>query len=315
VTKRNVSEGAEELLDVYYPVLDYGFVALVDYMGNDQSVERSARVSYGNGTRAVSDTTNLIRYLMRHDHSTPFESVELVFHMAMPIFVARQIVRHRTASLNEASARYSLMSEVMYWPEKFRLQSANNKQGSSREALVNEDIQEAQQALGTSYDEARWGYNLLNDMGVARELSRIVMPVGAYTEWYWKVDLRNLLHFLNLRTHPHAQLEVREYADVMAAMLQHAYPIIYQAWRDYQGDAIKFTRLELDVLSSLSAEGNPSELKLTLLTEMGNLSARERGEFQSKLEQMKSQSRPGFALPLQTMTPDEARARYLGKVS
>lgn len=316
---RNVSEGAEKLLDVYYPVLDHGFVSLVDYMGSDDSVERAARVSYGKGTRKRSDTETLIRYLMRHDHSTPFESIELVFHMAMPIFVARQVVRHRTASINEASARYSLMPEATYIPEEYRIQSKTNKQGSSHaEVLVAGAHLTAQNYLELSYEKAWGAYNYMIGEGVARELARIVTPVGAYTEWYWKIDLRNLLHFLSLRTHSHAQIEVREFAYVIAGIVSEAFPIVFEAWRDYDLGAVKLTHPEIVLLSKQpEILGDPG---LIDKIDSNKLTPREIGEFKSKVQYIAAQDMfstlyndPKFKLPSEGITPEEANLRLHGE--
>ena len=199
-TKRPTNAAAEEILGGYFPVLDHGFVALVDYMGTDDDVERAARVSYGYGTRKVSRTRGLVRYLRRHLHTTPSEMVELKFHCAMPMFVARQWIRHRTASVNEYSARYSLLPLLFYKPEaeNFALQSRSNRQGRGERAKA-EVYSSAVERWERVRSEASGGYQWLIEEEVAREIARIDLPLSTYTQWYWKIDLHNLLHFLTLR--------------------------------------------------------------------------------------------------------------------
>ncbi len=235
-TKRPTSAAAEEILGGYFPVLDHGFVALVDYMGDDASVERAARVSYGHGTRRVSRTRGLLRYLRRHLHTTPSEMVELNFHCAMPIFVARQWVRHRTASVNEYSGRYSLMPLLFYSPrrEHFALQSESGNQGRAVEAAGAELHAEAVRRWEGARARVAADYGWLAGENVARELARIDLPLSTYTQWYWKIDLHNLLHFLTLRVDPHAQWEIREYGRVIAGMVKRVAPLSYEAWMDYQ---------------------------------------------------------------------------------
>ena len=197
---------AEEILGGYFPVLDHGFVSLVDYMGSDDSVERAARVSYGYGTRHTSATRGLIRYLRRHKHTTPSEMVELKFHCAMPMFVARQWIRHRTASVNEYSGRYSLMPLLFYSPPKdqFSLQSPTNNQGRG-DVASDAQYAEATRRWDEIRSRAAEAYTWMVEEDLARELARIDLPMSTYTQWYWKVDLHNLLHFLTLRVDPHAQ--------------------------------------------------------------------------------------------------------------
>ncbi|NIP81529.1 MAG: FAD-dependent thymidylate synthase, partial [Gemmatimonadetes bacterium] len=216
-TKRPTIAAAEEILGGYFPVLDHGFVALVDYMGSDEDIERAARVSYGYGTRKVSQTRGLVRYLRRHKHTTPSEMVELKFHVCMPIFVARQWIRHRTANVNEYSGRYSLMPLLFYTPgsDDFALQSADNKQGRLPRGADPELYREAVQRWEATRRRAADDYEWLVGQDVARELARIDLPLSTYTQWYWKIDLHNLLHFLTLRADPHAQYEIRAYAEVM----------------------------------------------------------------------------------------------------
>ena len=252
-TRRSVSPGAEEILGRYFPVLDHGFVALVDYMGSDVDIERAARVSYGFGTRKLSQTRGLLRYLRRHKHTTPSEMVELKFHCSMPIFVARQWIRHRTANVNEMSGRYSLMPMLFYQPpeEQLLAQSAQNHQGRAG-ALLDANVRaEAFQRWQALRADAVATYEWLNGHEVAREIARIDLPLSTYTQWYWKIDLHNLLHFLTLRVDAHAQWEIQEFGRVMAGMLKRVAPISYEAWIDYDVCGAHLSRMELDVLRSL----------------------------------------------------------------
>ncbi len=258
-TRRPTVPAAEEILGGYFPVLDHGFVALVDYMGTDDSVERAARVSYGYGTRKVSATRGLIRYLRRHLHTTPSEMVEFKFHCAMPMFVARQWIRHRTASVNEYSGRYSLMPLLFYSPEhdQFSLQSATSNQGRAPGSVSPEFYREAMRRWDDVRTRAADDYGWLVGENVARELARIDLPLSTYTQWYWKIDLHNLLHFLTLRVDDHAQWEIQEYGRVMAGMVKRVAPLSYEAWIDYQVMGDKLTGGEIAALSRLvSADGD-----------------------------------------------------------
>ncbi|MGH7447330.1 MAG: FAD-dependent thymidylate synthase, partial [Longimicrobiales bacterium] len=252
-TKRPTNPAAEEILGQYFPVLDHGFVSLVDYMGTDDSIERAARVSYGYGTRRASQTRGLIRYLRRHRHTTPSEMVELKFHCAMPMFVARQWIRHRTANVNEYSGRYSLMPLLFYTPrsEDFSLQSKQNNQGRSTDAAGSALYHEATSRWERMCTDAAEAYGWLVAEDVAREIARIELPLSTYTQWYWKIDLHNLLHFLTLRVDAHAQLEIRAFAEVMAGMVKRVAPLSYEAWIDYDVAGGHFSRGELAVLRSL----------------------------------------------------------------
>lgn len=263
-TRRPVSEGAEKWLGVPIKCLDHGFVYLVDYMGNDQSIEQAARVSYGAGTRKTSETVGLIRYLRRHDHTTPFEMTELKFHAKMPIFVARQWVRHRTASINEYSGRYSILDREFYVPDQavIAAQSATNRQG--RGEVVPPEYAEKVRSLiidGALNQYATYE-ELLNDDGsgkpqhpdtpmLTRELARIDLGLNFYTQWYWKVNLHNFMRFSRLRMDSHAQYEIRVYADAMARIAGEAFPIAWRAFEDYELNATRFSRPELDVLKTL----------------------------------------------------------------
>jgi thymidylate synthase (FAD) len=235
---------------------DHGLVALVDVMPRlapvgktaDAAIVQAARVSYGQGTKQVSEDRGLIRYLMRHRHTTPMEMVEFKFHHAMPIFVARQWIRHRTANVNEYSGRYSVVRDRFYHPspEDVRKQSLTNRQGGS-EPMDNLTAQEFCQYLEKA--EALYAdYQSLVDKGVARELARIGLPVSIYTEWYWKIDLHNLFHFLSLRMDPHAQQEIRDYANAMFALIQPIVPIAAEAFLDYNFESMHLSRLEIEAL-------------------------------------------------------------------
>lgn len=280
---RNKQAGT--LLDKEFKVLDHGFVRLVDYMGSDAAIVQAARVSYGEGTKKVSEDRALIRYLMRRRHTSPFEMVEFKFHVKLPIFVARQWIRHRTANVNEYSGRYSVMKEEFYIPEAkdIRFQSTVNKQSRSEEEVPDElkqrFIEFLQKTHAASYEE----YQRLIDEGLARELARIGLPLSLYTEWYWKIDLHNLFHFLRLRLDPHAQLEIRQYAHVMADMVKVVCPLAYEAFMDYSFNALSFSGPELKVLKA-----HLSDLSLTKEDLVAHgLSKREADELLEKLEKIK----------------------------
>jgi thymidylate synthase (FAD) len=252
-TKRPTSPAAEEILGLYFPVLDHGFVSLVDYMGTDECVERAARVSYGYGTRARNATRGLLRYLRRHKHTTPSEMVELKFHCCMPMFIARQWIRHRTANVNEYSGRYSLMPMLFYRPDAAQLQtqSKQNNQGRSGQAVSGGLYDEAIRRWEAIRKESTEAYSWLTGNEVARELARIDLPLSTYTQWYWKIDLHNLLHFLTLRVDSHAQWEIQEYGRVMAGMLKRVAPLSYEAWIDYDVCGTHVSRGELESLRAL----------------------------------------------------------------
>ena len=229
--------------------LDKGFVRLVDSMGGDDAIVQAARVSYGKGTSKVSQDRGLIRYLMRHRHTTPFEMVEFKFHCKMPIFVARQWVRHRTANINEYSLRYSEARDEFYYPDpaQIQYQSALNKQGRSGKVpkkLTNKVLQYFKEISEKSFDM----YQELNEAGLARELIRAILPVNLYTEWYWKNDLHNLLHFIGLRSDSHAQYEIRVFSDAMAESVKKAAPHAWEAYQDYVVKGMRFSRIERSLL-------------------------------------------------------------------
>ena len=238
------------------PIHEHGFIALVDAMPRlvpegqtaDSAIVQSARVSYGQGTKMVSEDRGLVRYLMRHRHSTPFEMVEFKFHIAMPIFIARQWIRHRTANVNEYSARYSIMPDRFYRPdiENVRKQSKSNRQGGEGpiEAGTAEEFLKLLESAEANYAK----YLELTEKGVARELARAVLPVSVYTEWYWKCDLHNIFHFLSLRMDPHAQIEIQDYAKAMYALIKPIVPVACEAFEDYRLNAMHLTGLEIDAI-------------------------------------------------------------------
>ena len=280
-TRRPISQGLEAILHNVFPVLDHGFIRVVDYMGNDSSVVQAARVSYGTGTKRRSEDAGLINYLMRHRHTTPFEMAEIKLHVKLPIFVARQWIRHRTASVNEYSARYSILDREFYVPEPDRLaaQSSSNRQGRD-EPLQGEEATYVLNLLRTDADTAYEHYlDLLNEdsegnshskdrVGLARELARMNLSVNFYTQWYWKVDLLNFLKFLHLRADPHAQYEIRAYAEVLLEILEQWVPITHQAFVQYQRGATTLSANAVKVIRD-KLEGK------TVLAEDTGLSPRE----------------------------------------
>ncbi len=276
---------ADELLDKQFDVLDHGFVRLVDYMGSDAAIVQAARVSYGEGTKKVSEDRALIRYLMRNRHTSPFEMVEFKFHVRLPIFVARQWIRHRTANVNEYSGRYSVMKGEFYVPDDqdIRCQSDVNKQGRSDKEVPEAIRRRLVDYLSRSQKEAYDRYGEFVEAGLARELARIGLPLSLYTEWYWKIDLHNLMHFLRLRLDSHAQLEIRRYAEVMADIVRTVCPIAYEAFEDYSLKALGFSGPELGVLKDALADVKIDKESLV----SRGLSAREAGELLDKLEKIR----------------------------
>jgi len=248
-----VSAAAEAILDKEFPVLDKGFVRLVDYMGTDERIVQAARVSYGEGTKSVRQDKGLIDYLLRNEHTSPFEQVVFTFHCKMPVFVARQWIRHRTARLNEISGRYSVMKDEFYVPEgaDIALQSTDNKQGRSAEQLSPELQKQIQDELAAFQKQAYAGYSGLIDQGIAREVARINLPLSLYTEWYWQIDLHNLFHFLKLRMDAHAQKEIRVYAQAMHDIAKTVCPMALESFDNQIKGALKFTSRELKVLAKL----------------------------------------------------------------
>jgi len=250
-TRRVVSDGMEGHLYTAYPVLDHGFVRVIDYMGDDNAITQAARVSYGKGTKSVQNDEGLIRYLMRHWHSTPFEMCEVKLHVKLPVFVARQWIRHRTANVNEYSARYSILDREFYIPaaDALNAQSVVNNQGRG-EALTGD---EAERVLRYLRDDAMRCYDHYEEMisddgqqGLARELARMNLPANVYTQWYWKVDLHNLLHFLRLRADAHAQYEIRVYADAICKITADWVPFAYKAFEDYRMGGANLSATAMD---------------------------------------------------------------------
>ena len=290
-TRRPTVPALEDALFRIHPVLDHGFVRVVDYMGDDAAIVQAARVSYGRGTKTTNNDRGLIRYLMRHRHTTPLEMCEIKLHVKLPIFVARQWIRHRTANVNEYSARYSILDREFYLPrpEDLAVQSSTNRQGRS-------DVLTADQAakvLDLLRRDALQTYDtyesLINDDGegnpvdpespmLARELARMDLPVNYYTQWYWKIDLHNLLHFLSLRMDAHAQYEIRVYGEIIGALAKKWVPLAYEAFEDYRLGGGFFSRRELAVIK----EALDADTVNRLLPET-SLSMRERREFRKKI--------------------------------
>lgn len=286
-TRRPTVQGLEEVLFEAMPVLDHGFLRVVDYMGDDAAVVQAARVSYGRGTRKTNEDRGLIRYLMRHWHTTPFEMCEIKLHVKLPIFVARQWIRHRMASVNEYSARYSILDREFYLPDPAQLaaQSTANRQGRG-DTLDGEEAAEVLRILredaDRSYSHYQW---MLNDpdmddadpsrKGLSRELARIGLSLSTYTQWYWKVDLHNLLGFLRLRADPHAQYEIRVYAERILDIVRRWVPLSLEAFEDYRLGAVSLSAQEAEIVRQV--------LSATDLHSLANdLPARERAEFISK---------------------------------
>ena len=265
-TRRAVVAALEEILYAPLPVLDRGFVRVIDYMGDDAAIVQAARVSYGRGTRKVSDDRGLINYLMRMRHTSPFEMCELKLHVKLPIFVARQWIRHRTANVNEYSARYSVLQDEFYLPaaEHLATQSSANRQGRG-EVLAGAKAAEVQATVRRNAEEAYQRYlELLSQDaagqpldpaqdGLARELARMVLPLNTYTEWYWKTDLHNLLHFIALRADPHAQYEIRAYALVLLDVVRRWVPLTHAAFVDYRLEGVELSAKALAVVRRLLA--------------------------------------------------------------
>ncbi len=252
-TLRAVSEGMEAHLYRAHPVLDHGFIRVIDYMGDDAAIVQAARVSYGAGTKHVQNDEGLIRYLMRHWHSTPFEMCEIKLHVKLPVFVARQWIRHRTANVNEYSARYSILDREFYIPapEQLAAQSTVNNQGRG-EVLTGEEAARVLELLKSDANRAYDHYEAMlsqdGQQGLARELARMNLPANIYTQWYWKVDLHNLFHFLRLRADEHAQYEIRVYAEAIAACVKDWVPLAFAAFEDYRMGGVTLSAKAIAVL-------------------------------------------------------------------
>lgn len=270
-TLRPVSEELEKILYEPLPVLDHGFIRVIDYMGDDAAIVQAARVSYGKGTKRKTEDRALIHYLLRHRHNTPFEMCEIKFHVKLPMFVARQWIRHRTANVNEYSARYSILDKEFYIPaaEHLAAQSEINRQGRG-DVLEGQDAIRALELLKRDALQCYDTYQeLLNEdmegnpvdpnrAGLARELARMNLPVNFYTQWYWKIDLSNLMHFLALRADPHAQYEIRAYADVMLTIMQKWMPTAYEAFMSYRKNGVHLSEKGLLAIKEMIAGRKPS---------------------------------------------------------
>lgn len=264
LTCRPTVPAMEEIMFEPIPVLDHGFVQLIDYMGDDAAVVQAARVSYGRGTKKVSEDRGLIRYLMRHRHSTPFEMAEIKVSVKLPIFIARQWIRHRASSYNEYSARYSILSKEFYLPDPMHMakQSSTNRQGRG-ETLSPEQALEVLDILKADADRTYANYEAMydpeGDYGLARELARINLTLNTYTQWYWKIDLHNFMHFLSLRADHHAQYEIRAYAEVLLDILSKWCPLTHEAFVDYRMGAASLSKQMISVVQRLIS-GEPKEL-------------------------------------------------------
>jgi thymidylate synthase (FAD) len=246
---------AEAILDKSYPVLDRGFVRLVDYLGGDARIVQAARVSYGEGTKTLREDAALIDYLLRNRHTSPFEQVVLTFHVKLPVFVARQMIRHRTARLNEVSGRYSVMKDEFFLPAEpdVAAQSPDNKQGRAAEPFPPDKARAAIAVLAAGQKKAYADYESLVGSGLARELARINLPLSLYTEWYWQIDLNNLMHFLRLRLDAHAQREIRAYAEAMLLIAEIVCPAACASFRKHELEGASFSGPELAALKNLLA--------------------------------------------------------------
>ena len=264
-----------------------GFVKLLDVMGSDEEVENAARISYGKGTRKVSQTRNLIRYLIRHKHTSPLEMCEVKFHIKLPIFIMRQLVRHRMANLNEYSGRYSIMSDEFYLPEADYLQKQSTTNNQGREEVIpNKGL--LQFEFNRIYDGAQIAYENLLNHELTKELARAVLPVANYTECIWKIDLHNFFHFVKLRADKHAQREIQDYANAMYELVKPKFPLCCEAFEDYNRDAVTFSKQEMDVIRELLEYTDTKAALAGMSIKAGTLERqlgkRERTEFLEKLK-------------------------------
>ncbi len=288
LTRRVTVKKLENILYKSFKILDKGFVRVIDYMGDDSSIVQAARVSYGKGTKKLNEDKNLINYLLSHRHSTPFEMNEIKFHVKLPIFVARQWIRHRTANVNEYSARYSILESEFYLPHQKNIQAQAKSNNQGREDLLND--RETKEYLELIKKNSRLGFKdyrqLLNEnddgkiinqnkTGVARELARMVLPLNTYTEWYWKIDLHNLMHFLSLRFDHHAQYEIRVYAEKMLEILKKWVPVTYEAFVTHRLENISLSKNGIDYIKNLIHGNKNKKIKI---------SKREEKELKSKFD-------------------------------
>jgi thymidylate synthase (FAD) len=257
------TEEAEKILDQEFRVLDKGFVRLVDYCGSDERIVQAARVSYGGGTKSYRQDADLIDYLLRNKHTSPFEQVGFTFHVKMPIFVARQWIRHRTARVNEISGRYSVMKDDFYVPalKDVSAQSTDNKQGRSPDSLPAAEGETVRRALEKGQQEAYRDYTALVEGGLAKELARVNLPLSLYTELYWQMDLHNLFHFIELRIHPHAQKEIRDYAKVLLDIAGAVAPRAVESFRRHVLGSVTFSAAEMAELKRRLGQGNAAPLE------------------------------------------------------
>lgn len=267
---RTVNPALEEILGWAFPVLDKGFVRVIDYMGDQSAIVQMARVSYGDGTKHISEDVGLIRYLMRHRHSSPFEGCEIKLHVKLPVFVARQWIRTRTANVNEYSARYSILKNEFYLPDtdEVKAQSTSNKQGADGELepFVAAGFLDA---LEDTCQIAFEDYEMAISQNIAREQARIGLPLNTYTEWYWKIDLHNLLHFLSLRMDKHAQYEIRVYADLIFSFVQQWMPGVAKAFEDYRLNAVTLSDPTISAIKGLLlSHCNPDDFFIDLGTRL-----------------------------------------------
>ncbi|MFP3028339.1 MAG: FAD-dependent thymidylate synthase [Wolbachia sp.] len=249
-TKRATVKEIDDILYEEHKVLDHGFVRVIDYMGSDSSIVQAARVSYGKGTKQINQDEALIKYLMRHHHTTPFEMCEIKFHVKLPIFIARQWIRHRTANVNEYSGRYSILDNEFYIPEQVAKQSDNNKQGSG-EAFDSNTSKEIIDSLTNDSNLVYSHYEKFIAQGLAREIARTNLTLNYYTQFYWKIDLHNLLHFLRLRADKHAQYEIRVYAEVMLDIVKKWVPLTYNAFIEYSLKSACISKTGLEIIRKL----------------------------------------------------------------
>ena len=291
-SKRVISEELEKILAEPIKVLDHGFIRVVDYMGNDGSIVQAARVSYGKGTKQINQDKALINYLLRHRHTTPFEMCDIKFHIKLPIFVARQWIRHRTSSVNEYSARYSILEDDFYLPDPKNMcpQSSLNNQGRDENmSLINEDAIEFIELIKKDAERAYQNYLYMlnrnnqgdvldvNKQALSRELARMNLPVNFYTEWYWKVNLHNLLHFVSLRADNHAQYEIRVYAEILLDIIKKWVPLTYEAFMEYRVGGANFSKTGIEVLKRMLKGEQVNQ-------ENSGLGKREWAEFKSIIE-------------------------------
>jgi thymidylate synthase (FAD) len=266
-----IVQEAEGMLDKEIKVLDKGFIRLVDYYGSDSRIVQSARVSYGAGTKTVREDKMLIDYLWMNEHTSPFEQVVFTFHCKLPIFVARQWIRHRTARVNEISGRYSIMKDEFYVPEKdmISFQSKDNKQGRSKDDVPAELRAKVLDLINANNQSSYEHYEAMIEAGIAKELARVSLPLNMFTEWYWQIDLKNLLHFLKLRMDEHAQYEIREYANAMAGIVKVVCPYVWESFEEHTLYGVRLSRSEVKILEVVLTEKgvNKSDKRLAALAQ------------------------------------------------